>query len=382
MSLLTPGWQRSGGLVDDAALVAAMVRVEAAWLQVTAGLELPEVAGLDLDADPTGNPVTPLVAALRAAASDDVAPLIHRGLTSQDVLDTALQLLTRDALVAITDSLDAAVGSLADLARTHRDAVMAGRTLTQYAVPVTFGLVAAQWLVGLLDARDGVRAVRRVVPVQCGGAAGTLSLADTVLEADPVATAADFADELGLAWPGLPWHTRRTPVTRAGDAVVEALDAAGVIAADVLLLGRAENGEVREGARDGAGGSSTMPHKQNPVLATVVRSASMQAPQLGATLHLAAGNAVDQRPDGAWHAEWPTLQRLLGLGIVATSQVAELTAGLQVDVDLMRRRAEENAEALLAESRGVTDVDHYLGAAGAFVDEALARAAGRDRADG
>jgi 3-carboxy-cis,cis-muconate cycloisomerase len=297
---------------------------------------------------------------------------VHVGLTSQDVLDSALMLLARDALDQVLRDLDATAGALAALADAHRASVMAGRTLTQYAVPVTFGLTAAQWLVGVLDAADRLREVRDSLPVQCGGAAGTLARAADLLP-DPTHAAAALAERLGLTWPGLPWHTRRTPVTRIGDALVEVDDALGVIATDVLTLGRPEIGEVREAAAQGRGGSSTMPHKQNPVLATLVRSAALQAPQLGAQLHVCAGQAADQRPAGAWHAEWPSLRRLLQLTVVVAGQAAELVAGLEVDADAMAGRARTAADQLLAERGGGAEPESYLGASGAFVDAALAR---------
>jgi 3-carboxy-cis,cis-muconate cycloisomerase len=367
-SLLEPGSHRAAGVVDDDALVAAMVRVEEAWLRVLGGsgaVEKPVV--LDVaEVESGGNPVLPLVRALRA----DLGQEVHRGLTSQDVLDTALMLLARDAVARISGDFTTVADSLAGLASEHRQSVMVGRTLTQYAVPVTFGLKAAQWLTGVLDARAAVGAV--VLPVQCGGAAGTLALAGELV-ADPLAAARAFADELGLVAPGLSWHTRRTPVTRLGDALVETCDALGHIAGDVLLLGRPEVAEVREGTADGRGGSSTMPHKQNPVLSVLVRSAALQAPQLGAQLHVCAADSQDERSPGAWHAEWPALRRLLELTLTASSQAAELVAGLEVDPAAMRHRAESVADQLLSERGSSGDPASYLGASDALIDTALAR---------
>ncbi|MFI7061342.1 lyase family protein [Kribbella sp. NPDC050124] len=359
-SLLEPGSHRAAGVVDDDALVAAMVRVEEAWLRARGGsgsVEKP-VQLDDAEVEAGGNPVLPLVRALRA----DLGGEVHRGLTSQDVLDTALMLLARDALTRVSADLESLADSLAGLASVHRRSVMAGRTLTQYAVPVTFGLKAAQWLVGVVDAREALEGV--VLPVQCGGAAGTLALA-------PDAPVEAFASELGLVVPVLSWHTRRTPVTRVGDALVETCDALGHIAGDVLTLGRSEVAEVREAA--GRGGSSTMPHKQNPVLSVLIRSAALQAPQLGAQLHVCAGQSQDERSPGAWHAEWPAFRRLLELMVTAASQAAELVAGLEVDVDAMRRRAESAADQLLSERGGSGDPASYLGASDALIDAALAR---------
>jgi 3-carboxy-cis,cis-muconate cycloisomerase len=387
--LLEPGAHRARGVADDEALVAAMLRVEVAWMDALAdgGAATTDhvdavaraVEGWlpDLDeagTEDAGTPVLPLVHALRSRVGGDAGRLVHAGLTSQDVLDTALMLLAKDALGRVLTDLDRAALDLARLSDDHRGAVMAGRTLTQYAVPTTFGLRAAQWLVGVLDARDHAAAVRRSLPVQCGGAAGTLSRAAELVP-DPSTAAEVLADRLGLTWAGLPWHTRRTPVTRLGDALVEVVDALGVVAVDVLTLGRPEIGELREAPAPGRGGSSTMPHKQNPVLATLVHAAALQAPQLSAQLHLCSGQAVDDRPPGAWHAEWPAVGRLLRVTVVAAAQAAELVAGLRVDTDAMARRVETAADQLLAEGEqtGPGGPTSYLGAADAFVDVALER---------
>ena len=388
--LLEPGSHRAWGLADDEALVAAMLRVEVAWLRALAAVGAIDVGdaetvaaavarwGGDLhelgaDTEAAGNPVGPLVRSLRATVGDErLAHLVHRGLTSQDVLDTALVLLARDALVRTREELAACAQALAGLADRHRATVMVGRTLTQYAVPVTFGLKAAQWLSGVLDALATVDRATQDLPVQCGGAAGTLSLA-AELTTDPLAAAQAFADELGLVWLGLPWHTNRLPLTRVGDALVGACDALGVIASDVALLSRPEIAEVREGAVPGRGGSSTMPHKRNPVLSILVRSAALQAPLLGAQLHLAAGQAVDERPDGAWHSEWPAVRRLLALSVTAASQASELVGGLEVDEVAMSARVAAAADDLLAERGGRGKPQDYLGASSQLIDVVLTR---------
>lgn len=387
--LLSPGSHRAAGALDDGALVGAMLQVEAAWLRALAavGAVEPEYAArvaavaanwqvdlvqLAADSEAAGNAVVPLVRGLRDTVGGPAAEAVHRGLTSQDVLDTALVLLARDALVRVREDLVSATQPLAALAQAHRATVMVGRTLTQHAVPITFGLKAAQWLAGVLDATHQIDAVLTGLPVQCGGAAGTLALVGE-LAADPVAVARAFANELTLVWPGAPWHTNRSPITRIGDAAVGACDALGVLASDVALLTRPEIAEVREGSVAGRGGSSTMPHKRNPVLSILVRSAALQAPLLGAQLHLAAAQAVDERPDGAWHAEWPALRRLLELTVTAASQAAELAAGLEVDAEAMRRRVEDVAAELLAEHGGRGKPADYLGATSAFIDDILAR---------
>ncbi|WP_436698577.1 lyase family protein [Nocardioides sp. BYT-33-1] len=379
--LLRPGAHRAAGVADDAAVLAALLRVESAWARalVAAGIateaEAAQVAaaaaGLDVDlpalaaaSEAAGNPVVPLVALLRDAAGD-AAGAVHRGLTSQDVVDTALVLLARDAVALVRADLVAAGDALATLARAHRDDVAVARTLTQWAVPTTFGLRAAQWLAGVDDALAGLD--RLVLPLQYGGAAGTRALLGDLAGPGAVAAPAALAAALDLDGTDLPWHTRRAAVTAIGDALTTVTDALGVVAGDVLLLGRPEIAETREGAVAGRGGSSTMPHKQNPVLAVLVRAAARQAPGLAAQLHLAAADAVDERPDGAWHAEWPVLTRLLEIAVTAASQAAELVAGLRVDTGAMAARAD------LATATGALDGRGGVGEAGRLVDLALAR---------
>lgn len=389
MSALTPGAHRIADLVDDTALVAAMVRVETAWVRarrrtgeltedeaerLVTAIEQAEVDPVEIAArsEQAGNPVVPLVADLRSDLDDaELARQVHRGLTSQDVLDTGLILLARDALRHVRSDLHSTITTLAGLAEHHRTDVMVGRTLTQVAVPITFGLTAAQWLTAVIDAAEDVDRAIQGLPVQCGGAAGTLALAAET--GVPTTTRAAFATELGLACPPLPWHTRRRPITTLGDTLLGVCDAVGVIASDVAVLGRPEIAEVREGAAPGRGGSSTMPHKRNPVLALLIRSAAMQAPALGMQLHTAAGLSVDQRPDGAWHSEWEPLRRLLAVTTIAASQAAELVAHLDVDVERMAARAHDATDELLAERGRPGHPGDYLGATHDFVDAALAR---------
>jgi len=379
--LLRPGSHRARGVADGTAVLAALLRVEAGWAralvaagiaseadavrvaEAAAGLQV-DVAALAVTAEAAGNPVVPLVELLRAAAGD-AAGAVHRGLTSQDVLDTALVLLARDAIGRVRADLVTTGDALAAAARTHRDDLAVARTLTQWAVPTTFGLRAAQWLAGVSDAvarLDGL-----VFPVQYGGAAGTRALLADLAGPRAAAASSALARALDLADADLPWHTRRGVVTAIGDALTTTTDALGVVAADVLMLGRPEIAEVREGAVPGRGGSSTMPHKQNPVLAVLVHAAARQAPALAAQLHLSATDAVDERPDGAWHAEWPVLTRLLELAVVAAGQAAELVAGLRVDTAAMARRADDAAAA------GALDVRGRTGDAGRLVDIAIAR---------
>jgi 3-carboxy-cis,cis-muconate cycloisomerase len=309
-SLFWPGDHRARELFTDRAFLEAMVAVEAAW--VDAELTVPDV---ELDTEAGGNPVIPLLDTLRKA-NPEVA--LHEGLTSQDVLDTALMLLLRDAVAAVVVHLGHAIEALARLTSEHGDKAMTGRTLTQPALPITFGAKLGAWRAGLAEATADLEAL--TFPVQVGGPVGTARDG-----------AGDLAGRLGLA-EAPSWHTQRRPVTRAGDALVATTDACGRIARDVLVLGRPEIGELSEAV---GGGSSSMPHKANPVLSILVRRAALTTPQLAATLHLAAADQVDERADGAWHSEWDTLRLLARRTVVAVSQTAELVAGLQVHPDRM-----------------------------------------------
>lgn len=297
-----------------------------------------------------GNPVIPLVTRLRAAVAEPDAPWIHRGATSQDILDTALMLVARSALAQLDADLRRTAEVLGDLAVRHADDAAAARTLTQHAVPTTVGARLAGWERGIRRSIERLGAVRAGLPAQLGGAAGTLAaLADEFGPDLARRLPAALAAQLDLRAPDAPWHTHRWPVTELGDALVQAIDALGKLAGDVTTLGRTEIGELAEGAR---GGSSAMPQKQNPVRAVLIRSAALRAPQLGATLHLASALAVDERPDGAWHAEWPTLRELLRLALGAAAQSTELADGLQIDVAAASRNLALTDGRVLSERLG------------------------------
>ncbi|MFF7553242.1 3-carboxy-cis,cis-muconate cycloisomerase [Streptomyces olivaceus] len=350
-SLLAPGWAGSpvASATGDRAYLRALLDAEAALTRAQAAVGAAPAEAADAvsgAADPAafdarslaeraragGNPVIPLVADLTAAVGEPYGPYVHRGATSQDVLDTATTLVAARALDLLLPDLTRTERALARLAAEHRDTPMAGRTLTQHAVPTTFGLKAAGWRTLVLDARDRITAVRDTLPVQLGGAAGTLAAFGAYGATDPVGLTAAYARELGLRAPLLPWHTLRTPVADLAGCLAFAAGALGKIAADVLTLARTEIGEVAEGS---GGGSSAMPHKANPVRSTLIAAAARRAPQLAATLY---GSLVaeDERPAGAWHAEWESLRDLLRLTGGAARDAAGLTERLRVRPDVMR----------------------------------------------
>ncbi|WUJ32979.1 3-carboxy-cis,cis-muconate cycloisomerase [Streptomyces sp. NBC_00388] len=353
----------------QAALGHAPARA-AAEISAAARADRFDVRDLALRGRPGGNPVIPLVSDLTAAVSCEAAPYVHRGATSQDVLDTAAMLVTARSLPDIIQDLHRTAGTLGRLAAEHRETPMAGRTLTQHAVPTTFGLKAAGWRSLVLDAADRLSALRP--PAQLGGAAGTLA-AFEVLACEPGSgpgLLAAFAGELGLAAPPLPWHTLRTPVADAGGALALTAGALGKLAADVLVLSRTEIGELAEG---GGGRSSAMPHKSNPVRATLIAAAARRTPALASVL-LGSLAAEDERPAGAWHAEWQTLRELLRL----TGGAARLAARLTADLVVFTERMAGNltvTQGLVVSERITAELGRLLGRAPAA--ELLARAARR-----
>ncbi|MER6686890.1 3-carboxy-cis,cis-muconate cycloisomerase [Streptomyces olivaceoviridis] len=350
--LLAPEWALSGAASEtsDHAYLRALLDAEAALTRAQAALGLapagaaaavteaavPERFGIRSLAARTadgGNPVIPLVADLTAAVGAEYGPYVHRGATSQDIMDTATMLVAARALAVVLADLGRTEQALARLAAAHRDTVLPGRTLTQHAVPTTFGLKAAGWRSLVLDARDRVTLVRDALPAQLGGAAGTLAAFRAYGTEDEAALTRAYAREAGLAAPALPWHTLRTPVADLAGCLAFTAGALGKFAVDVLTLSRTETGEVSEGS---GGGSSAMPHKANPVRATLLAAAARRAPQFAATLYGCLA-AEDERPAGAWHAEWEPLRDLLRLVGGAAGHAAELAGGLRVHPAAMRR---------------------------------------------
>ncbi|WP_326574592.1 3-carboxy-cis,cis-muconate cycloisomerase [Streptomyces sp. NBC_00481] len=419
--LLAPGWTGSpaAASTDDTAYLRALLDAEAALTRAQAALGLvPAAAGpavtsaaeaaafdirsLSERARGGGNPVIPLVADLTKAVGTEYGPYVHRGATSQDIMDTATMLVAARTLDLILADLGRTESALAALATAHRDTAMPGRTLTQHAVPTTFGLKAAGWRSLILDARDRLAVVRATLPAQLGGAAGTLAAftafgavtgaqasadvhhpvgvqaaadAPTPAPVDTHALVAAYARELGLHEPELPWHTLRTPIADLAGALAFAAGALGKIAVDVLTLARTEIAEVAEG---GGGGSSAMPHKANPVRSTLIAAAARRAPQLAATLYGALA-AEDERPAGAWHAEWEPLRDLLRLVGGAARDAVELTRGLRVNADVMRRHL-DLTHGLIVSERLAVELAPVLGRARA--KELLTRTAERVYAEG
>ena len=356
--------------VSDGAWLAAMLDAERALAAAEARFGLiPQLSGdvfssddLDIEAlardgRRVGNPVEPLVRRLRERSEH-----VHHGATSQDILDTAQALVARNAKQLVLTELNGVASECARLADAHRTTVMAARTLLQQAVPTTFGLKAAGWLVGVVDA---VRVLETAaLPAQLGGAGGTLAALGE--HAEEVSRA--YAQELKLSEPVVPWHAVRVPVAVLGARLGIAASVVEKIALDVALLAQTEVGEVREPFD---GGSSTMPHKRNPVGSTLARACAAGA--RGAASVLTSEAHEHERAAGAWHAEWNALSDALALTGAAAWWVRETLAALEVDVERMRANVRD--ETLSEASRfrpDVTSVDDYVGAADVFVDRALA----------
>ncbi|MDA0564080.1 3-carboxy-cis,cis-muconate cycloisomerase [Streptomonospora sp. S1-112] len=331
-----------------------------------------DAAALGAAATGAGNPVVPLVAELTRAVGGEAARHIHQGATSQDIMDTAAMLVARRAGAAISADAAAAAESLAGLAAAHRDTVMAGRTLLQQALPTTFGLVAATWLTGL---EESVAALEHVLAhraaAQLGGAAGTLAS----LRGDGLAVVAAFAAETGLAEPDLPWHTERGRIAELAGALARVCGAVAKPAGDIALLAQTEVGEVVEAGGPGTGGSSTLPHKRNPIAAVQAAACARRAPGLAATL-LGAQDQQHQRAAGAWHAEWPALSDLLRTTGSAVAWLRTSLERLEVRPEAMRANLAASGGFPLAE-RVTTDLAGELGRgqAHALVADACAEAA-------
>ncbi len=348
--------ERAAGLLGDEAVAAVEAACDAS---------LYDPAELAAEGRAAGNPAEPLVRALRARVGERAAGAVHRGATSQDILDTAAMLVASRASQLVAAELSGAADECARLASEHRHTVMAARTLLQQAVPTTFGFKAAGWLVGLVETRARLVAVAASLPAQLGGAAGTLAaLGDEGPEVLRL-----YAAELGLREPVVPWHTIRTPLAELAGALAGAAGAAAKIGVDVTLLAQTEVGEVAERA---SGGSSTMPHKRNPVGAVLAVACARHA-RANAGILLESVVQEHERAVGAWHAEWQALATALAATGGAAASVRRSLSGLEVDA--ARMRANIAPETLAEAARfdvEATRPEDYVGSVETFVDRALA----------
>lgn len=346
-------------LLADDAQVRALLAIEAALARVEGRLGVipaeaaariadvaphleADLAALGAGTAQDGVPIPALVKALRAGVGKRAAPYVHWGATSQDIIDTALVLRLRDALDLLSSRLEAVIAALTAQARRHGGLIMAARTRSQVATPMTFGLKVAAWLAPLARHRDRLAQLRpRLEVVQFGGAAGTLA----ALGEPGIAVMEGLAAELGLTAPPLPWHGQGDAIAELGGWLSLVTGSLGKMGEDLILLGQSEVGEVGTGG----GGSSTMPNKSNPVAAeTLVALARFNAGMVG-TLHQALIQR-HERDGAAWPLTWLALPPMLMATAAALGHAAKLAAALEPDAARMAENLEAGHGLVLAEA--------------------------------
>jgi 3-carboxy-cis,cis-muconate cycloisomerase len=359
---------------------AALARAEAATGVIPASAADPianackagafDLSALAEAATHSGNLAIPLVKALTAdvaKADTDAARYVHWGATSQDVIDTAAMLGLRAAIGALLSDIDRAIAGFAKLARQHRDTAVVARTWLQHALPMPFGLKLAEYAAALHRSRLRLQRLRKeVLALQFGGAAGTLA----ALGDKGLLVAERLAQELKLSLPDAPWHTHRDRIAEAASVFAIVAGTCGKIARDVSLMMQTDVAEAFEPSGEGRGGSSTMPHKRNPVAAATALAAATMAPNLAATI-FAAQVQDHERSAGPWHAEWPTLPMLQLATSGALAAIVDIAEGLEVNAARMRVNLDAThglimAEAVtmaLAEKVGKSEAHHLVEAA-------------------
>jgi 3-carboxy-cis,cis-muconate cycloisomerase len=372
---------------DDAAMLQNMLDFEAALARAEAAIgvipksaadpiraackaDAFDFADLADAATRSGNLAIPMVKVLTAnvaKADAEAARYVHWGATSQDVIDTATMLTLRAGIDALLADIDRAIAGFARLARTHRNTAMVARTWLQHALPMPFGLKLAEYAAALHRSKLRLGRLRGdTLALQFGGAAGTLA----ALGDKGLAVAEALARELKLPLPEAPWHTHRDRIAEAASVLAILSGTCGKIARDVSLMMQTDVGEAFEPAGAGRGGSSTMPHKRNPVAAASALGAATMAPNLAATI-FAAQVQDHERSAGPWHAEWPTLPALLLVASGALAATVDIAEGLEVDMERMRANLDTTrglimAEAVafaLAETIGKSEAHHLVEAA-------------------
>jgi 3-carboxy-cis,cis-muconate cycloisomerase len=359
---------------------AALARAEAATgvipegaveaIAKTCKAESFDMAALAEAATRSGNLAIPLVKALTSAVAKsdtEAARYVHWGATSQDVIDTAVMLTLRAGIDVLLADLERAVAGFAALARKHRNTAVVARTWLQHALPMPFGLKLAEYAAALHRSKLRLqRLPKETLALQFGGAAGTLA----ALGDKGLAVSEALARELKLPLPEAPWHTHRDRIAEAASIFAILAGSCGKIARDVSLMMQTDVAEAFEPAGEGRGGSSTMPHKRNPVAAASALGAATMAPNLAATI-FAAQVQDHERSAGPWHAEWSTLPALMLVTSGALAAVVDLAEGLEVDTARMRANLDAThglimAEAVtfaLAEKIGKSDAHHLIEAA-------------------
>ena len=297
----------------------------------------------------SGNLAIPLVKALTASVARtdaDAARYVHWGATSQDVIDTSTMLGLRAAIDVLLEDIDRAIAGFVRLARQHRHTAVVARTWLQHALPMPFGLKLAEYAAALHRSRKRLQRLRAdALALQFGGAAGTLA----ALGNNGLPVAEKLAQELKLPLPDAPWHTHRDRIAEAASVFAIIAGTCGKIARDVSLMMQTDVGEAFEPSGEGRGGSSTMPHKRNPVAAASALAAATMAPNLAATI-FAAQVQDHERSAGPWHAEWPTLPMLLLVTSGALAAIVDIAEGLEVDAKRMRANLDATGGLIMAEA--------------------------------
>jgi 3-carboxy-cis,cis-muconate cycloisomerase len=352
-----------GEIFSDRAILQAMLDFEAALaaaeaevgiipatavapIKSAADAGLYDIAEIGRAAGLAGNVAIPLVKALTAKVNEKARGYVHWGVTSQDAIDTGFALCARRAIAIMRTDLAASMQALAALIEKHRGTVMAGRTLMQQALPITFAYKAAIWLSGLTHAAERLkRAEADALALQFGGATGTLA----ALGADGAKVRSALASRLELKEAPITWHAERGRVFDVAAALVGLSGAASKIATDVLLLMQTEVAEAFEPTAPGKGGSSTLPHKRNPVGATAIRANHRRVSGMMATITMGL-EQEHERSAGAWAAEWETLPELFALSAGSLERLREIVSGLEVDPARMRANLDATLGLPLAES--------------------------------
>jgi 3-carboxy-cis,cis-muconate cycloisomerase len=352
------------------AAAGVIPQAAAAAIAAACNAESFDLAALAEAATRSGNLAIPLVKALTASvakADPEAARYVHWGATSQDVIDTAGMLTLRAGIDALLVDIDRAITGFARLARQHRHTAMVARTWLQHALPMPFGLKLAEYAAALHRSRKRLRRLHEeTLALQFGGAAGTLA----ALGDKGLLVAEKLAGELKLPLPDAPWHTHRDRIAEAASVFAIIAGSCGKIARDIQLMMQTDVAEAFEPSGEGRGGSSTMPHKRNPVAAASALAAATMAPNLAATI-FAAQVQDHERSAGPWHAEWPTLPTLMLVTSGALAAILDIAEGLEVDAARMRSNLDTTgglimAEAVtmrLAEKIGKSEAHHLIEAA-------------------
>lgn len=314
------------------------------------------VTDLALATAHVGNPAIPLIKALTARVAErdpNAAQWVHWGATSQDAIDSGRMVQLQQAVQALSPDIVRLKASLARRADQHRRTLMPGRTLLQHAAPISFGLKIAGWLDGVIRSEQRLLDIStRALALQLGGAVGNFA----VLGCRGLEIAAHMASALQLAMPDLPWHTQRDRIVEFGGALALMIGALGKIARDISLLMQSEIAEVAEPFERDRGGSSTLPHKHNPVGSTVAIAAALRAPGIMAGLYSVLAQE-HERAVGGWHAEWELLPELCRLAAGSLAHLVTIIEGLQVDTATMHAHVMDAPGVMFAEAVAIALAD-------------------------